>query len=224
MCGRFVLHHDSDTLFEELAIEQTRIRIQPRYNIAPTQLVAVVLNGAQEQGRTLDALKWGLVPFWAKEQKIGSRMINARAETVAEKPAFRAALRYRRCLIPTSGYYEWQKTDGGKVPHYLHRADGRPFAMAGLWEEWTSPEEEIIRSCTIITTEANDFAAQIHHRMPVILDEAGQAAWLDSSLEDPAQITAPLIPYANNDLAAHPVSTRVNTATFEDPSCIAPAA
>ena len=222
MCGRFVLHHTIETLFEELAIDQTRIEIGPRYNIAPTQLVAVVLDGKQEQSRTLDAHKWGLLPFWAKDQKMGSRMINARAETVAEKPAFRAALRYRRCLIPTSGYYEWQKTDAGKVPHYLHMADNRPFAMAGLWEEWTSPEEEIVRSCTIITTEANKFAAQIHHRMPVILDQAGQSAWLDNSLENPTEITVPLIPYTNDDMAAHPVSTRVNTATFEDPSCIDP--
>ena len=224
MCGRFVLHHEIEPLFEALSIEQTRIEIGPRYNIAPTQLVAVVLDGKQEKGRTLDALKWGLVPFWAKDQKMGSRMINARAETVADKPAFRAALRYRRCLIATSGYYEWQKTDDGKVPHYLHRTDNRPFAMAGLWEEWTSPEEEIVRSCTIITTEANAFAKQIHHRMPVILDEVGQSAWLDDSLESPAEITSTLVPYPHDTLSAHPVSTRVNTATFEDPSCIEAAA
>ena len=223
MCGRFVLHHEIDSLCENLSVEQSRFEIGPRYNIAPTQLVAVVLAGKEGQGRALDAHKWGLIPFWSKDPKIGSRMINARAETVAEKPAFRAALRYRRCLIPTSGYYEWQKTDDGKIPHYLHMADNRPFAMAGLWEEWISPDEEIVRSCAIITTEANAFAAQIHHRMPVILDENGQAAWFDYSLKNPAHITAPLVPYAKDDMAAHPVSTRVNTATFEDPCCIEPA-
>ncbi len=194
MCGRFVLHHEIDSLCENLSVEQSRFEIGPRYNIAPTQLVAVVLAGKEGQGRALDAHRWGLIPFWSKDPKIGSRMINARAETVAEKPAFRAALRYRRCLIPTSGYYEWQKTDDGKIPHYLHMADNRPFAMAGLWEEWTSPDEEIVRSCAIITTEANAFAAQIHHRMPVILDETGQAAWFDYSLKNPAHITAPLVP------------------------------
>ena len=221
MCGRFALHDESATLFEEMAVEQSRVEIAPRYNIAPTQPVAVIL---QEQGRTLDAFKWGLVPFWAKDPKIGNRMINARAETLAEKPAFKAALKRRRCLIPASGYYEWQKTDDGKVPHYLHMADDRPFAMAGLWEGWTSPEEEIIRTCTIITTEANDFAARVHHRMPVILDPEGQSAWLDPACDDPQQLSSILIPYPTDDMAAHPVSTRVNTATFEDPSCIEPAA
>jgi putative SOS response-associated peptidase YedK len=218
MCGRFVLHHETDTLCETLAVEQATIDVQPRYNIAPTQPVAVVRQRGQD--RALDALKWGLVPFWAKDPKIGNRMINARAESIAEKPSFKAALRRRRCLIPASGYYEWQKTDDGKIPHYLYMEDGRPFAMAGLWEEWTSPEEEILQTCTIITTEANAFAARIHHRMPVILASAEQATWLDSTCDDPADLLPLLTPHSADDMSAHPVSTRVNAASFEDPSCI----
>ena len=221
MCGRFTLHAEDITLHREMAVENARIKLSPRYNIAPTQLVAAVVQEAQ--GRTIDAFRWGLVPFWAKDLKIGNHMINARAETIASKPSFKAALKRRRCLIPASGYYEWQKTDDGKVPHYLHMLDGRPFAMAGLWEEWTSPEEEIVCSCTIITTEANDFAAAIHHRMPVVLDATAQSAWLDPDCDDPAQLTPLLVPCAADAMAAHPVSTRVNVATCEDPACIEPA-
>ena len=221
MCGRFTLHEEEIIVHQEMAVRNPRVGLSPRYNIAPTQLVAAVVQEAQ--GRALDVFRWGLVPFWAKDLKIGARMINARAETITQKPSFKAPLKRRRCLIPASGYYEWQKTGDDKIPHYLHMADGRPFAMAGLWEEWTSPEEEILQSCTIITTEANDFAAVIHHRMPVILDTAAQSAWLDPACEDPAQLTPLLVPCAADDMAAHAVSTRVNAVNFEDPACIQPA-
>ena len=219
MCGRFVLHHGEASLWEALEIRAMRPGLLPRFNIAPTQPVAVVL---QEQDRVLDFFKWGLIPFWAKDPKIGHRMINARAETINEKPAFRAALKRRRCLIPASGYYEWQKTPNGKIPHYLHRSNDRIITLAGLWEEWISHEEEIVRTCTIITTEANDFTSSVHHRMPVILDPPGQSTWLDPSREDPRDLCPLLIPYPGSDLKAYPVSTRVNNARFEDPSCIEP--
>jgi putative SOS response-associated peptidase YedK len=219
MCGRFALHHSAQQLAGHFAVEQLAIDFQPRYNVAPTQAVAVVV---QQEQRALDAFRWGLVPFWAKDAKIGSRMINARSETIAEKPAFRNAFKRRRCLIPASGYYEWKKEGNRKVPHYLYLEGGRPLALAGLWEEWNSPEGETLRTCAIVTTQANDFAAAIHHRMPVILEGEGQEAWLDPSRENAAELTALLQPYSGDDLAAHPVSTRVNPPTFDDPACIEP--
>ena len=135
MCGRFALFHDAASLTNYIPIERVAVSLQPRYNIAPTQAVAAVLCLPEEPGRTLDVLQWGLVPFWAKDARMGSRMINARAETAAEKPAYRVAFKRRRCLLPASGYYEWKKQPHGKTPHYFSMADGRPFSMAGLWEE-----------------------------------------------------------------------------------------
>lgn len=219
MCGRFTLHHSKEQLEERFQVEQTAVAFEPRYNIAPTQPVAVVL---QHQKRTLEAFKWGLVPFWAKDAKIGSRMINARAETIAEKPAYRAALKQRRCLIPASGFYEWKKEGKEKRPTYIHFDDGRPLSMAGLWEEWTSPDDEVLHTCTIVTTEANDFMASIHHRMPVLFTAEQEEVWLDSSLDDPGKLAALLRPYSGSDMAAHPVSKQVNIPAYDAPDCIAP--
>ena len=218
MCGRFTLYHSKEQLEARFQAE-TAVAFAPRYNIAPTQPVAVVL---QHQKRTLEAFKWGLVPFWAKDAKIGSRMINARAETIAEKPAYRAALKRRRCLIPASGYYEWKKEGKEKRPTYIHFDDGHLFSMAGLWEEWTSPDDELLHTCTIITTSANDFMAPIHHHMPVIFSPELEEAWLDSSMEDPEKLTALLQPYSGGGMVAHPVSRQVNAAAYDAPDCIAP--
>lgn len=169
MCGRFTLRVPAAELVEIFRLLR-RPDVQPRYNIAPTQPVAVVRR--IDRGRELSMLRWGLVPSWAKDPKIGARMINARAETVATKPAFRTALRRRRCLVPADGFYEWAKSAGGtKQPHYITRRDGRPFAFAGLWESWDGPDGSSIESCTIVTTEANDLVGRIHDRMPVILSE-----------------------------------------------------
>jgi len=218
MCGRFTLHHSTEDIAERFLVEQTMLDLVPRYNIAPSQPVPVVV---QRDSRILDAYKWGLVPSWAKEAEIGNRLINARAESVAEKPAFRSALRSRRCLIPASGYYEWKRQDGRKTPHYICRTDGRPFAMAGIWEEWTTPEQAVLRTCAIITTEPNAFAATIHTRMPAILTPAAEAEWLDPGGRGPRDIVAPLQPFAG-DLTAHPVAALVNRPSFDDPACIDP--
>ncbi len=222
MCGRFALYHDRATLAEHLYVCDIAVEFQPRYNIAPTQAVAAVLNPPERSEPVLDALQWGLVPFWAKDDRIGSRMINARAETVAEKPAYRAAFKRRRCLLPASGYYEWKKQENGKTPHYISMADGRPIAMAGLWEEWNSPEGELLHTCTIITTEASKRVAPVHHRMPAILDDASQRRWLETDPDERAALQALLVPYDGDDLQFYPVSTQVNAAQWDDSACIEP--
>jgi len=195
---------------------------EPRYNIAPTQDVLVVRE--RERGeREAAMLRWGLVPSWAKELQAGAPLINARAETVAEKPAFRTALRRRRCLIPADGFYEWQKASGAaargkKQPYYIHRRDERPFAFAGLWERWTGGPE--VESCTIVTTSANNTLSALHDRMPVILSEEDYALWLDPAVEDAAAVTPLLVPAAEVVLVAEPVSTHVNRVANDDPQCI----
>lgn len=182
MCGRYTLSRP-DQLIEELAaetggLETHGIELEPRYNVAPTQDVATVRQ--DEDGRRhLGLLRWGLVPFWAKDVAIGNRMINARSETVAEKPSFRAAFRRRRCLVPTDGFYEWKKVDGGKQPVHIRRRDRRPLYFAGLWERWEKGDEPL-ETCTILTTSASETVAEAHDRMPVILDLEGRALWLDA--------------------------------------------
>ena len=219
MCGRIALHHSDDVILEHFGVEQAEIDLEPRYNNAPSQPVAVVL---REGARALAEHRWGLIPSWAKDPKIGNRMINARSETVAEKPAFRSALRARRCLIPASGFYEWKKEGQQRVPSYIHRADTAPLGLAGLWEEWPSPSGEMLRSCVIITTQANPFMARIHHRMPVILDSDRGAAWLAPDLASPQELLAQLPPYPEGALASHAVSKQVNSPAFDSPACIEP--
>jgi putative SOS response-associated peptidase YedK len=165
MCGRYTLRISVDSLVEAFEIEEYPPSLNPSYNIAPTQEVAAVVE--EDEKRKLEMLRWGLIPSWAKDPAIGNKMINARAETVSEKPSFRKAFKVRRCLILADGFYEWQKTDNGKQPYHIKMQDDSPFAFAGLWETWKNGEE--IRSCTIITTDANDLMGEIHHRMPVIL-------------------------------------------------------
>ena len=223
MCGRFTLHHTEAVLSDVFELTSGHAgALSPRYNIAPTQPIAVVRSA--ETGRTLTSLLWGLIPSWSKDQKIASRLINARSETVAEKPSFRSAFKHRRCLIPASGYYEWKKqTDAveksAKVPHYIAGASDEPLAFAGLWEQWRSPDGTELESCTILTTDANPFLTPIHHRMPVILqDPAQQSTWLDTTTDatDLAELLCPHEPA----LSAYPVSTLVNKASFDNPSCI----
>jgi putative SOS response-associated peptidase YedK len=195
--------------------------LSPRFNIAPTQAVAAVRARAGG-GRELVALTWGLIPSWSKDRAIGSRMINARAETVGEKPAFRAALRARRCLILADGFYEWQKLGARKQPHHIRMRDGRPFAFAGLWERWTPPDGDPVESCTIITTVPNEIVAPIHDRMPVILAPAELDLWLDPGVRDPAVAAGLLRPHPAGDMVAYPVSLRVNSPGADDPSCVVP--
>jgi len=224
MCGRFALHHSTEEVAHLFAVDHIAMEIQPRYNIAPGQPVLAVV---QHDRRSLQAFRWGLVPSWAKDARIGNRMINARAETLGEKPAFRAAFRRRRCLIPASGFYEWRKTGARRQPLYIRSRDGHVLALAGLWEEWLSPDGEPLRTCTIVTTAANEPMASIHPRMPVILAPAAWTAWLASPVVDPAaqeQLQHVLELRADDDLTAYPVSLRVNAPGHDDPACIEPIA
>ena len=175
-----------------------------------------------EPRRELVALRWGLIPSWAKDQAIGNRMINARAETVAEKPAYRTAFRRRRCLVPADGFYEWQRTGKKKQPYFIHRRDDRPFALAGLWESWQRPDHSQIESFTVLTTEPNDVVRPIHNRMPVILNESDYDLWLDPALEEPGPLTPLLKPYRADLMESYPVGREVNNPRYEAASCVEP--
>lgn len=220
MCGRFTLTVDPDDLREAFGLSAPPSSdLAPRYNIAPSQPVAVIANG---ESRALELFKWGLIPSWAKDPKIGNRMINARAETLAEKPSFRTALKKRRCLVLADGFYEWKREGKLKTPMYIQLKDRRPFAFAGLWETWNSPEGEWIKTCTIITTTPNALIEKIHDRMPVILPPKAYDLWLSPG-ELPAEKTLPLLkPFAASQMRAVAVSPLVNNPRFDSPECVAP--
>lgn len=228
MCGRYAFYTPIEAVTRLFAVSEVHAHeLAPRYNIAPTQEVPIVRvspfledEDARTPVRELALARWGLVPFWAKDPSIGNRMINARGETVAQKPAFRAAFRKRRCLVPADGFFEWQKTDAGKQPWYIHSSAGEPLALAGLWELWDPPDGGApLVSCSIITTRANEFMRPLHERMPVILDAGGRDAWLDAAAQ-PATLQALLAPPAEDALEAWPVSRRVNSPFNEDPSLV----
>ena len=223
MCGRYTLGAPDDDLADLFDLPEVP-SLEPRYNIAPTQPVAVVRLAEAREVRELQMLHWGLIPSWSQDAGVGARMINARSETAAAKPSFRAAFRHRRCLIPADGFYEWQRTGGRKQPHYIRRRDQGPFALAGLWEHWEGPEGPVIESCTILTTASNELLGPLHDRMPVILDPAAYAEWLDPSITDAARVRPFLRPYEADDLVAYPVSTHVNNPRNDDRRCIEPLA
>lgn len=218
MCGRYTLSAPVGALAEEFGLTGPLPELQPSYNVAPTQEVPAVVAGG-DGGRKLEMLKWGLIPSWADDPGIGARMINARSETVAEKPSFRRAFKERRCLIPADGFYEWQRTSDGKQPYYLRTKSGRPFAFAGLWESWDGDGSEI-RSCTILTTDANDLVGEVHHRMPVILPPEDYELWLDPDVRKPGELLPLLAPYPANDMETYQVSRRVNSPSNNDPDCV----
>ena len=218
MCGRFTQAADGEIIARVFDLPEAP-ELSPRYNIAPTQDVAAV-RLAESGGRELVQLHWGLIPSWAKERAIGARMINARAETLAEKPAFRSAFRERRCLIVADGFYEWQKLGGRKQPYFIGFSDRRPFAFAGLWERWKGEGSEHVESCTIVTTEANELLAPIHDRMPVILDRDHFAVWIDSSVKETDRLVALLKPYLPGPLQAYPVGLLVNNPANDSPACV----
>jgi putative SOS response-associated peptidase YedK len=218
MCGRFTLHHEQDEVVERFGVASVEFALRPRYNIAPSQAVAVVVG---QDERRLAGFKWGLVPFWAKESAIGNKLINAKAETLAEKPSFKYALSKRRCLIPSDGFYEWKKSGKGpSQPLYLRRRDRGLFAFAGLWEEWQQEDGSPLHTCTIITVEPNQMMRTIHHRMAAILQPEEEAVWLDAKTPEPRLLEL-LRPYPGDDLEAIPVSRQVNSPATDDPSCIA---
>lgn len=218
MCGRFTLTADPADLQEAFSwVTFPEQHFSPRYNIAPTQPIAVVTNTGENK---LDFFTWGLVPFWAKDPSIGSRMINARAETLAEKPSFKNAFKRRRCLILADGFYEWQKIPGekSKIPTFIHMKDSRPFAFAGLWEDWHSPDGSQILSATIITTSPNELVSPIHNRMPVILTVPAYERWLTPEEADPQELSALLRPYPPDLMEAYAVSPLVNNPRNDSPN------
>jgi putative SOS response-associated peptidase YedK len=220
MCGRFTLTTNLGAIAARFGVARFLEEVGPRYNIAPTQTVIVVRDDGE---RHLVQMRWGLIPAWAKDPAIGDRIINARAETVATKPAFRAALRRRRCLIPADGFYEWRLAGRRKQPIYIRLKSREPFAFAGFWEAWTSPGGEEIKSCTIITTGANDLLKPIHDRMPVLLGRDAEKVWLDPVIQDPERLLPLLVPYPASEMEIYPVSTKVNNPTNDRPDCLEPA-
>ncbi|MEJ2513704.1 MAG: SOS response-associated peptidase [Gammaproteobacteria bacterium] len=228
MCGRYAFFTPLEAVARLFGATEIHVPDPaPRYNIAPTQEVPVVRISPQlEAGdgtvREIALARWGLVPFWAKDPAIGNRMINARAESVAGKPAFRAAFRRRRCLLPADGFFEWQSTDSGKQPWYIHHAEGAPLALAGLWELWDRDEDAPpLATCTIITSRANSFMERLHHRMPVVLDAPARDAWLDPA-SPPELLQGLLEPAEDAPLAAHPVSRKVNSPFNESAELLDP--
>jgi putative SOS response-associated peptidase YedK len=222
MCGRFSLWltlSDLKEAWPDFIFPET---LSPRYNIAPSQDVAVVTNNSEGK---VEFFRWGLIPFWAKEASVGNKMINARAETVAHKPSFRAAYQRRRCLILANGFYEWRKEADGKTktPMYIYLASGKPFAFAGLWEVW-KPDDTPVFSCTIITTTPNELLAPIHNRMPVILPSQAYTRWLDPAPQSAGAFEDLLKPYPANEMAAYPVSRLVNSPMNDVPACVQPTA
>jgi putative SOS response-associated peptidase YedK len=210
MCGRFAFYSPGEATAALFGVSGA-LPVEARYNIAPTQYIAAIREDDDEDGRELTMLRWGLVPFWAKDPSIGNRMINARAETVAEKPSYRAAYRHRRCLVLADGFYEWHTEGGVKRPYYISAADGEPFAFAALWENWQSKvSDESIQSTTLITTAANEFMSTLHQRMPVVLRRETADRWLagDDDLIEFAASHGP-------ELRAWPVDKRVNNARNE---------
>lgn len=223
MCGRYTLTSKGDEV--ALLFDLSEIpSLPPRYNLAPTQEAAVVRVPASGAPRHLDFLRWGLVPYWADDPKIGNRMINARSEGVADKPAYRSSFRKQRCLIPTDGFYEWKKEGKLKQPYHIRRKDRQPFAFAGLWSRWRPKEGggEPLETFTILTTDSNELIRPLHDRMPVILDPASFDLWLDPSVGDPARLQELLVPYDGSVMETVPVSRAVNSPANDTPDCLAP--
>jgi len=220
MCGRYRLSRAAE-VFSEYFGSDDLVEWSPRFNIAPTQPVPVVRQESHK--RRVSLVKWGLIPSWSNDPTLGAKMINARAETVTEKPAFRDALRSQRCLIPADGFYEWQRTGGSNQPYCFTLASGKPFAFAGLWDCWRNPQGNVIESCTILTTTANPLLADVHDRMPVMLAPDQYDRWLDLDMKNPGAVLPLLRPYEAAAMTRYAVSTRVNQVANDDPACAAPA-
>ena len=222
MCGRFTLTVDPADLQDAFPQFTFPEKYAPRYNISPSQPILAIPN---DDNNAADFFTWGLIPSWAKDPSIGSKMINARAETLAEKPSFRAGFKYHRCLILADGFYEWKQQPGtkAKTPHFIRLKSGRPFAFAGLWDTWQSPDGGTVKSATIITTAPNSLMAPIHNRMPVILPQSAYAQWLDPGARPAESLQTLLASYPSEEMNAHPVSTLVNSPANDRAECIIPA-
>ena len=224
MCGRFTLHSSPGEVATLFDLGEAPI-LAPRYNIAPTQPVGIVRTAAEPMGREWALVMWGLIPSWSKDPGIGARLINARSETAAEKPSFRAAFKRRRCLIPADGFYEWKREGRARQPFYFTVEDGGPFALAGLWETWAGADGSELESCTILTTEANDLVGTVHNRMPVILAPEDYAEWLsagqDATPREMVALRHLMRPFPAERMAARPVTKYVNSPHNEGEACIA---
>ena len=222
MCGRFTLTVDPAEMAETFGNFEFPTQFAPRYNIAPTQPVLAIPNNAKNQA---DFFIWGLIPSWSKDPAIGNKLINARGETIAEKPSFRGGFKYKRCLILADGFYEWKSQPGAKTktPYFIHMKDRKPFAFAGLWDEWQSPDGGSLRTCTIITTEPNELMSSLHNRMPVILNPGDYDLWLDPAPQTPDKLIHLIKSYPTDTMSAYPVSTMVNKPGVNRPECILPA-
>lgn len=226
MCGRYTLSTPGEVISELFGVEPPE-GLSPRYNIAPTQESPVIRVEDPDQGRVCDFLRWGLVPFWADDPSIGNRMINARAETAAKKPAFRASFKKRRCLVLADGFYEWKKEGGVKVPYWIHLPERKPFAFAGLWSRWDKDPEALegegpLETFTILTTEAHSRIQDLHDRMPVILRREDFDPWLDPEMDDKERLTGMLGNDSGRYLEFHAVSRRVNSPQNDVPENIEP--
>jgi putative SOS response-associated peptidase YedK len=226
VCGRFVQVSSPELLVERFNVDEAAApHHEPSYNVAPRASVYAVRDRVVDDNRRryLSELRWGLVPSWAKDPKIGDRMINARAESLADKPAYERAFRLHRCLVPADGFYEWQQRGRRKQPMFIHRRDGEPMAFAGLWAAWRAPEEpegEWLRSCAIVTTAANEVLAPLHDRMPVVLEERDRDAWLNPTAGDLDSLDRLLVPASNDVLTLYPVSSAVNSADNDGPELV----
>lgn len=217
MCGRYTLTVDIKKVAELFGVAPT-LQTTPRYNVAPTQEVVTILRNGTVH---LDQLRWGLIPSWAKDESVGARMINARAETLAEKPSFKGLLRSKRCLVIADGFYEWKQEHGQKMPMFIALKSGEPFAFAGLWDSWKSPDGEPVRSCTIITTTPNALVASIHDRMPAILTPEAREMWLDPAVRDEHALIPWLTAYPAGEMTARAVSRLVNNPRVDGPELLA---
>jgi len=221
MCGRFTLTVDPSQLQEAFGDFTFPSQFAPRFNIAPSQPVLAIPNDAKN---TADFFSWGLIPSWSKDPTIATRLINARGETIAEKPSFRGSFKYKRCIIPVDGFYEWKSQSGEKTktPYFIHMKDHAPFAFAGLWDEWHSPDGSTLRTCTIITTEPNELMATLHNRMPVILNQKDYAQWLGAAPQTPDHLLHLIKPFPSDKMSAYAVSTLVNKPGNDRPECVVP--
>jgi len=221
MCGRFTLTVSEEEWIRYFHVQHVRLKFEPRFNIAPGQHIAAIIaddNGVRRAG----LLRWGLVPPWSADEKIGNNMINARADTITEKRSFREPLLKKRCLIPADGFYEWKKIGRERQPYRIVLKSRPLFAMAGIYESWTSPDGRTIHTCSIITTEANELMSEIHDRMPVILPREAESAWLDRKIQSADDLLPMLRPYPASDMHAYPVHPMVGRATLDSPDCIRP--
>jgi putative SOS response-associated peptidase YedK len=222
MCGRYTLSTPSDLVADLLEI-QAEADLSARYNIAPTQEAPIIrLAPGSTADREMTLLRWGLVPSWAEDPSIGNRMINARSETVAEKPSFRTSFKKRRCIVPADGFYEWHKTESGKQPYFFCLKSKLPFGMAGLWDRWEKGSGAPVETFTILTTRPNELVAKAHHRMPVILSQRHVSLWLDPAADTALDFGALWEPYPAAEMAGFPVSTYVNNPANDGPRCIEP--